>query len=93
MQHGIEILMPAWCRKKVDIVLDPCRNGDMVQLTQILASGVEIDKRDKHARTALHLAAWAGQVRVHASLSRTTVALSTFAVWSSITIFYCRLKR
>ena len=38
------------------------RAGDLVALGARVAAGDEVDGRDKHRRTALHMAAWAGQV-------------------------------
>ena len=38
------------------------RAGDLVALGARVAAGDEVDGRDKHKRTALHMAAWAGQV-------------------------------
>ena len=37
--------------------------GDLEALGARVAAGDDVDGRDKHKRTALHLAAWAGQVR------------------------------
>ena len=38
------------------------RAGDLDALGARVAAGDEVDGRDKHKRTALHMAAWAGQV-------------------------------
>lgn len=38
------------------------RNNDVGQLHVLLAKGADINSRDKHSRTALHLAAWAGKL-------------------------------
>lgn len=40
------------------------RAGDLEALGARVAAGDDVDGRDKHKRTALHMAAWAGQVRV-----------------------------
>ena len=42
------------------------REGDLEALIQAIGSGddVDVDSRDKLKRTALHMASWAGQVRV-----------------------------
>lgn len=40
------------------------RAGDLDALGARVAAGDDVDGRDKHKRTALHMAAWAGQVRV-----------------------------
>ena len=41
-----------------------CRAGDAAMVLKLLAQGQKVDSRDKHSRTALHLAAWAGQVKI-----------------------------
>ena len=38
------------------------RAGDLEALGARVAAGDDVDGRDKHKRTALHMAAWAGQV-------------------------------
>lgn len=38
------------------------RNGDLITLTSAIASGTNLDVRDKHARTPLMLAAWANHI-------------------------------
>eukprot|EP00891_Asterochloris_glomerata_P003802 jgi/Astpho2/3802/e_gw1.00062.176.1_t len=38
------------------------RNGDLVELSKLLAAGAAVDEKDKHLRTPLHMAAWSGQV-------------------------------
>jgi hypothetical protein len=44
------------------------RNGDTARMLQLVAIGADLNTRDKHARTPLHLAAWSGQtVRVAAA--------------------------
>ena len=40
------------------------RGGDLEALGARVAAGDDVHGRDKHKRTALHMAAWAGQVRV-----------------------------
>jgi ankyrin repeat protein len=42
---------------------DAARNGNLVELNRLLASGADVNARDKHSRAPLHLAAWAGHVR------------------------------
>ena len=37
------------------------RTGDAAAITELLAAKPDINARDEHARTPLHLAAWAGQ--------------------------------
>jgi ankyrin repeat protein len=37
------------------------RNGDTQRMVQLIGLKTDLDTRDRHARTALHLAAWAGQ--------------------------------
>jgi ankyrin repeat protein len=37
------------------------RNGDKQRMLQLIGLQTDLNTRDKHARTALHLAAWAGQ--------------------------------
>jgi len=37
------------------------RNGDVQRMLQLIGLGTDLNTKDKHARTALHLAAWAGQ--------------------------------
>jgi ankyrin repeat protein len=39
---------------------DAARKGDLAELTAIIGQGANLDQRDKHHRTPLHLAAWAG---------------------------------
>ena len=39
------------------------RQGNTVELRKIIATGVKLDDRDMHSRTALHMACWAGHVR------------------------------
>ena len=38
------------------------REGNVVELTKLLAQSSSVQTRDKHSRTPLHLAAWAGQL-------------------------------
>ena len=38
------------------------RDGDLEALNTIIAAGSNLNQRDKHSRTPLHLAAWAGKV-------------------------------
>ncbi len=43
--------------------LHDAARGDPAKVSEILAQGnVDVDARDRHSRTPLHLAAWAGQV-------------------------------
>lgn len=38
------------------------RDGDVARMVQLIGlGGCDVNSRDKHARTALHLAAWSGQ--------------------------------
>ena len=41
---------------------EACRSGDVLALTKAIGEGANLNQRDKHARTPLHMAAWAGQV-------------------------------
>jgi ankyrin repeat protein len=38
------------------------RTGDLAELGKFLGEDVDVNATDKHQRTALHLAAWAGHV-------------------------------
>jgi ankyrin repeat protein len=37
------------------------RNGDVARMLELIGLGTDLNSRDKHSRTALHMAAWAGQ--------------------------------
>ena len=37
------------------------RNGDLEAIQEKIAANFNIDEKDQHARTPLHLAAWSGQ--------------------------------
>lgn len=37
------------------------RNGDKARMLQLIGLQTDLNTRDKHARTPLHLASWAGQ--------------------------------
>ena len=37
------------------------RDGNLEALQEIIAAGGNLNQRDKHSRTPLHLAAWAGK--------------------------------
>jgi ankyrin repeat protein len=37
------------------------RNGDVARMLELIGLGADLNARDKHSRTALHMAAWAGQ--------------------------------
>ena len=41
-----------------------CRNGDIAEVRRVIASGAKLNGRDKHSRTPLHMASWAGQVGI-----------------------------
>lgn len=41
------------------------RAGNVEELEALIASGSKIDDRDKHSRTPLHMASWAGHVGAH----------------------------
>ena len=47
--------------KKMADLHTAAREGDAARMLQLVALGTDLTTRDKHARTALHLAAWAGQ--------------------------------
>lgn len=56
--------------------LHDAARGDPAKVSEILAQGnVDVDARDRHSRTPLHLAAWAGQVLWHGRSLRYCVAL------------------
>jgi len=38
------------------------REGNVAELTKLLAQGSSVSTRDKHSRQPLHLSAWAGQL-------------------------------
>ena len=42
---------------------EAARTGNLQELRRLAASGMSLDERDQHNRTALHLSAWAGNVR------------------------------
>lgn len=51
--------------KSQESTLQLRRNGDVALIRRLLhASTANTEQRDKHSRTAVHLAAWAGQVRL-----------------------------
>ena len=37
------------------------RNGDLEAIQEKIAANFNLDEKDQHARTPLHLAAWSGQ--------------------------------
>lgn len=37
------------------------REGDLAMIGKLLSSGTDVNAKDKHKRTPLHIAAWAGQ--------------------------------
>lgn len=37
------------------------RNGDVEALTRLIGTKANLNARDQHSRTPLHMAAWAGQ--------------------------------
>lgn len=39
------------------------REGNVEELKALIQSGSKIDEKDKHSRTPLHMASWAGHVR------------------------------
>jgi ankyrin repeat protein len=38
------------------------REGNIAEVRRIIATGAKLDDRDKHSRTPLHMAGWAGHV-------------------------------
>jgi hypothetical protein len=45
----------------MDTLHAAARNGDVAALTHAVASGADVNSKDKLKRTPLHMAAWAGQ--------------------------------
>eukprot|EP00892_Ulva_mutabilis_P004636 jgi/Ulvmu1/2544/UM139_0012.1 len=57
------------------------REGDLAVIGQCLSAGIDVNAKDKHKRTALHLAAWAGQTEaVRALVSAAGVRVKEPAV-------------
>lgn len=52
------------------------RDGDLEALNTFIAAGSNLNQRDKHSRTPLHLAAWAG--RVSAEIDKHVASCSYF---------------
>jgi ankyrin repeat protein len=56
------------------------RNGDVARMLELIGLGTDLNSRDKHSRTPLHLAAWAGQdVSNDAAEAAASAALATVA--------------
>ena len=56
---------------------EAARDGNVEELNNLMAQGVDVNSRDKLSRTPLHLAAWAGQVRPHVLGSVCSTAVIT----------------
>ena len=53
------------------------RDGDLEALNTFIAAGSNLNQRDKHSRTPLHLAAWAGKVSADMHVSSCSIFLPT----------------
>ena len=49
---------------------DVARDGNLEELKKLISAGQDLNSRDKHHRTALVMASWAGKVNLRAPTSR-----------------------